>query len=357
MAKKQLQSADGSLVVPYENVQNVCMCVVIYPLLQYLLLNDLETCKHHTAYILDESISAKIRGKLPTYTFPGFPQTPFYKFWRKIVRTYQALTRDIRHPYLKTATIYAQDHDIVSILIGKHDYYLLSDGPSIITRYFAEGNGLRQRAVAKAHSLQGFIEQRIYGKPFVWRFGENEQCKRIYLAEKNVAPILENKEVIVNSFQELWQQASEEKQHFILDVFDVSIEDCDLLQSRPIVFFTQPLVNDRLLENAEYVEVLQKIFDHYPHSDLIIKTHPRDNFNYSKYFPDIAVFDKPVNLQLLSILNVSLKKAVTIFSTAVFDLPENVEIDWIGVDIHPKLLAFVGTDKIDLPRPFNKVNL
>ena len=357
MAKKQLQSADGSLMVPYENVQNVCICVVIYPLLQYLLLNDLETCKHHTAYILDESISEKIRGKLPAYTFPGFPQTPFYKFWRKIVRTFQALTRDIRHPYLKKATIYAQDHDIVSILIGKHDYYLLSDGPFIITRYFAEGNGLRQRAVAKAHSLQGFIEQAIYGKPFVWRFGENEQCKRIYLTEKNEAPILRNKEVIVNSFQELWQQATAEKQQFILDVFDVTPEDCARLQSKPIVFFSQPMVGDQLLNDVEYVEVLQKIFDHYPHSELIIKTHPRDKFNYSKYFPDIAVFDKPVNLQLLSILSLSLKKAVTIFSTAVMDLPENVEIDWIGVDIHPKLLAFAGTDKVDLPRPFNKVNL
>ncbi|MBO2524451.1 MAG: hypothetical protein CW341_01935 [Bacteroidetes bacterium] len=353
MAKKQLQSVDGSLVVPYENVQNVCICVVIYPLLQYLLLNDLEICKHHTAYILDESISEKIRNKLPAYTFKAYSN----KVWRKLVRAFQALTRDIRHPYLKKATIYAQDHDIVSILIGKHDYYLLSDGPFIITRYFAEGNGLRQRAVAKAHSLQGFIEQAIYGKPFVWRFGENEQCKRIYLAEKNDAPILRNKEVIVNSFQELWQQATAEKQQFILDVFDVTPEDCARLQSKPIVFFSQPMVGDQLLNDVEYVEVLQKIFDHYPHSELIIKTHPRDKFNYSKYFPDIDVFNKPVNLQLLSILSLSLKKAVTIFSTAVMDLPENVEIDWIGVDIHPKLLAFAGTDKVDLPRPFNKVNL
>lgn len=353
MSKNQLQSADGKLVVPYEDVQNVCMCVVMYPLLQYLLLNDLDVCKKHTAYILDSSISEKIRNKLPAYTFKAYSN----KVLRKLVRAFQALTRDIRHPYLKTATIYAQDHDIVSILIGKHDYYLLSDGPSIITRYYAEGNGLRQRAVAKAHSLQGFIEQTIYGKPFVWRFGENEQCKRVYLAEKNIAPILENKEVIVNSFQELWQQATAEKQQFILDVFDVSSEDCERLQSKPIVFFTQPVVDDRLLNDAEYVEVLQKIFNHYPHSELIIKTHPRDKFNYSKYFPDIAVFDKPVNLQLLSILSLSLKKAVTIFSTAVFDLPENVEIDWIGADVHPKLLAFVGTDKVDLPRPYNKINL
>ena len=353
MASKQLQSADGQLVVPYEDVQNVCMCVVMYPLLQYLLLNDLDVCKKHTAYILDSSISEKIRNKLPTYTFKAYSN----KVWRKLVRAFQALTRNIQHPYLKTATIYAQDHDIVSILIGKHDYYLLSDGPFILTRYFSENNGLRQRAVAKAHSLQGILEKIIYGTPFVWRFGENKQCKRIYMTDKNEAPFLNEKEVIVNSLQELWQKAPDEKKSFILNIFDVRQEDCVQLQSKPVIFLTQPLIDDQILTTTEYLEVLQKIFSHYDYSEILIKTHPRDSFDYKQYFPDIAVFNKPVNLQLLSLLNVSLKKAVTIFSTAVMDLPENVEIDWIGVDIHPKLLAFVGTDKVDLPRPFNKVNL
>jgi|GEM_PF-806753 len=355
MAKKQLQSADGSLVVPYENVQNVCICVVIYPLLQYLLLNDLEICKHHTAYILDESISAKIRGKLPAYTFPGFPQTPFYKFWRKIVRAFQALTRDIRHPYLKKATIYAQDHDIVSILIGKHDYYLLQDAPNIYTALATDGCVQTMLKIKKQQSLRGKIETAIYGVPFVYHHGNNDQCKKMFLTEENDCPILKEKDYEIRGLKELWGRASEEKKQFILDVFDISKEDLQQMQSRPIVFFSQPMAD--LLSEQEYVEFIKKIFSHYDHSLLLIKTHPRDHFNYRNFFPDILVFDKPVNVELLFLFNFSFQKAVTISSAAVFSLPETIELDWYGPNIHPKIYAVSGSGETKLPRSYNQMSL
>lgn len=355
MSRKQLQSADGSLVVPYENVQNVCICVVIYPLLQYLLLNDLETCKHHTAYILDESISAKIRGKLPAYTFPGFPQTPFYKFWRKIIRTFQALTRDIRHPYLKTATIYAQDHDIVSILIGKHDYYLLQDAPNIYTALATDGCVQTMLKIKKQQSLRGKIETAIYGVPFVYHHGNNDQCRKILLTEENDSPVLKGKDCEVHGLKELWNSSSEEKKRLILDVFDISKSDLQQIQSRPIVFFSQPMAD--LLTEQEYVDLLKKIFSHYDHSLLLIKTHPRDYFNYRKFFPDIEVFDKPVNVELLSLFNFSFQKAVTISSAAVFSLPENIELDWFGPNIHPKIYAVSGSNETKLPRAYNQMYL
>ena len=355
MAKKQLQSEDGQLVVPYDEVQNVCICVVIYPLLQYLLLNDLETCKHHTAYILDESISAKIRGKLPAYTFPGFPPTPFYKIWRKIVRAFQALTRDIRHPYLKTATIYAQDHDIVSILIGKHDYYLLQDAPNIYSALSTEGCIQTQLKEKKQHSLRGKIETFIYGVPFVYHHGANKQCKRIFLTEKNDCFLLEGKDCVVNGLKEMWADSSEEKKQFILGVFDISEADLQQIQSRPIVFFSQPVAD--LLTEQEYVDLLERIFSHYDYSQLLIKTHPRDHFNYVKYFPDIVVFDKPVNVELLSLFNFSFTKAVTISSAAVFSLPESIELDWYGPNIHPKIYAVAGSSETRIPRTYNQMSL
>lgn len=355
MASKQLQSADRQLVVPYENVQNVCICVVMYPLLQYLLLNDLEVCKSHTAYILDETISEKIRNKLPCYTFKEYPQTAFYKVWRKIVRTFQALTRDIRHPYLKTATIYAQDHDIVSILIGKHDYYLLQDAPNIYTALATDGCVQTMLKLKKQRSLRGKIEEAVYGTPFVYHHGNNDQCKKIFLTEENEAPILKEKNYVVNSLKDLWVDANEEKRKFILDLFDVSSNDLQLLQSRPIVFFSQPMAD--LLSEQEYVELLEKIFRHYDRSQLLIKTHPRDHFDYGNHFPDIALFDKPVNVELLSVLNLSFKKAVTIYSAAVFSLPESIELDWFGANIHPKIYAVSGSAETKLPRSYNQMTL
>ena len=107
----------------------------------------------------------------------------------------------------------------------------------------------------------------------------------------------------------------------------------------------------------EYADLLERIFSHYDYSQLLIKTHPRDHFNYVKYFPDIAVFDKPVNVELLSLFNFSFRKAVTISSAAVFSLPETIELDWFGPNIHPKIYAVSGSNETKLPRSYNQMYL
>lgn len=355
--KNRLQADDGSLTVGYEDVQQVCICVVIYPLLQYLLLNDLEMCKHHTAYILDETIHPGIRKKLPSYTFREYPATPFYKVWRKVARSFQALTRDWNHPYLKRALIYAQDHDIPAILIGKHSYYLLQDAPNIYTMLSADACSVRLASERKASSLRGKIESMIYGAPFISHHGQNPQCKKIFLTEENTAPVLTEKECQLNPLKDLWSASSQEKKDFILHIFGVDSSDMDILKSYPVVFFTQPWLAGQLLSEEECFELHQKIFQHYDHSQLLIKTHPRDHFDYAKYFPDIAIYRKPVNVELLSLLNVSLKRAVTICSAAVYSFPESVEVDWFGPEVHPKIKAVAGADRFDLPRAYNQMAL
>ena len=89
---------------------------------------------------------------------------------------------------------------------------------------------------------------------------------------------------------------------------------------------------------------------------MIIKTHPRDTFNYQKYFPQIAVFNKPVNIQLLSLFDISIEKAITIYSSSVYELPENVKLDWFGPDIHPNIKKYTGDNCIP-PRPYNQMSL
>lgn len=201
--QKKIQSQDGKITVAYNDVQNVCMAVVTYSLLQYLLLEDLDVVKNHTIYVLDDAIPASIRSKLPTYTYYSSTKLPFKKFSRKIVRAVRAITRDLRLPYLKTATIYAQDHDLVSSMIGKHDYYLLSDCPDMLTGYYSDDCVKRQRANAKANSLRGKIEELIYGTPFIHSYGDNAQCKRAYMTEENFGTFVQEKEVIVHTFHKL----------------------------------------------------------------------------------------------------------------------------------------------------------
>lgn len=129
---------------------------------------------------------------------------------------------------------------------------------------------------------------------------------------------------------------------------------CNYCNHVPL-FFSQPMAD--LLSDQEYVELLEKIFSHYDRTQLLIKTHPRDHFDYRKYFPQVALFDKPVNVELLSVLNFSFKKAVTISSAAVFSLPESIELDWFGTGIHPKIYAVSGSNETKLPRSYNQMSL
>ena len=141
-----------------------------------------------------------------------------------------------------------------------------------------------------------------------------------------------------------------------MNIFGITRDDITLLEEKPIIFFSQPLIVDEIFVDEEYVELLKHIFSHYETSKIIIKVHPRDTFDYKKYFPELEVFSKPVNIQLLSLLNLAFEKAITIFSSAVFDLPDNIEVDWFGPDIHPNIKKYMG-ENCTPPRPYNQMYL
>ena len=357
ISRKSIKSRDGKIEVKYDEVENVCICVVIYALLLYLLLHKLETIKKHTIYIFDESVAQNIRSKLPSvFIRTGYPHTLKYKIYRKFIRLYTALTRNIKHPYIKNANIYAQDGTFPAMLIGKNKYALLTDGPLFFTTNANEGSAYLEKFVKKSKSFVGKLEKLIYGTPFVANFGNNTQCSKIYLTEENESPLLKGKNVEIVSLKKLWNESEYDKKQFILNLFNISPKDIDLLNSYSIYFFSNPIVVDNILSKNEYFEILNKIFSKYDQSKMIIKTHPRDTFNYQKYFPQIAVFNKPVNIQLLSLFDISIEKAITIYSSSVYELPENVKLDWFGPDIHPNIKKYTGDNCIP-PRPYNQMSL
>lgn len=356
MKKKSIKSQDGNIEVKYDEVTHVCIVGVIYALLQYLLLQELDTIRNHTVYVFSEGVPSSIRVKLPSiFIRREYPKSFKYKILRKYIRLRTALFRDFHRPYLKHATFFAEDGIFPATLIGKRPYELLLDAPNYFST--SESNGVCWvNRSKKMNSLRGKIERFIYGAPVVDLFGTNPQCTRINLTEDSDSSLLIGKNVSVNSLKELWEKSSEEKRSFIIQLFDIGNDDILLFNDFSVIFFSQPLVYDRVLDENEYIELLQKVFSHYDLKKVLVKIHPRDTFDYKKYFPEVTVFSKPVNMQLLSLLNLPIKKAVTLFSTAVYDLPLNIEVDWFGGDIHPKIQKFLGGNCIP-PRPYNQMSL
>lgn len=140
----------------------------------------------------------------------------------------------------------------------------------------------------------------------------------------------------------MWDESTDEKRAFIKYVFDVGDEDIAMLGGKRYMFLTQPMLKDRILNEQEYVDVLKKIFANYDTSQMLLKLHPRDNFDYAKYFPNIQVYSKIVNMQLLVLIGTSIERAITICSSSINAFPETVEVDWWGADIHPKVKKYFG---------------
>lgn len=359
MPQKTLKSPNNEFIINYADVKQVCICCIPYALLQYLLVNDLQISKYHTAYFFDELMPQAIKHKLPHIFFQNmYPNTLFYKIYRKFIRLYKLLTRYKQYPFLKTATIFAQDCKFYSILIGSREYRFLADAPHFLSTINCETSPSKQFFNKKNHSVIGRIEQALYGTTYLYRYGNNPQCTHLYLTEPTDSPVIQNKIVHIDSFQSLWDKASEEKKKFILYVFDITEEDIQLISQRPIIFFSQPLDTDYNINKDEYLKFLNKILSKYNHSQLLIKLHPRDTFDYQHYFPDIKTFSKPVNVELLTVLGLSFKKAITIFSAAVFNLSENIEVDWFGMSVLKNMIDETKiNNSLHPPRSYNQVYL
>ncbi|MBR5719509.1 MAG: hypothetical protein IKX38_00695 [Bacteroidales bacterium] len=335
-------------------ITHVSINLSMYALMQYLFLFDEDTIENHTHFFFGPGLNKEVCKNFKNAAF--FPNTSKLSPLRRLtLKLGLRITKNWKYPFLKTAKIYAQDQEYPSILIGRRDYSLLSDGPNCITIHMNEGSTIMALQRATNNTLKGKVVSLIYGDILLNYYGNNKYCKEFFMTEVNSSPILEGKIVHVNPLQELWNNSSTDKQRYILSRYNLYDEDMDILRSKPIAYMSQPDVDNRLLSTEEQYNLVAAILKNYDSSQIIIKTHPRDTFDYRKYFPGITVFDKPVNMELLALAGIKFSKFITICSTSVFGIPYDTDIDWYGAEINPKLLAHYG--EFNPNRPYTKMHL
>lgn len=356
MKEKYLTSTDGLYRVNYNEVKSVCISGSLYALMQYLLLFDEDVTTRHTCYFLGYGVSRDVSAQLPAIHI-GMQQTGTIwtpgRWWDKI---WLRLSKNWRYPFLKTARIYALDLGFASPLIGRRNYSLLSDGPLCMSQNMQPTSAGYQHQVRKHRTLTGRMEGLLYGPVAISTWGNNPQCKEFFMTEENVSPVFGNRPVHIRSLDDLWHSATDRQRALVRRVYAVGNDDVNLLNSKSVVFLTQPMIKDRILDESEYLDLLRRIFSHYDMSHMLLKLHPRDNFDYRRYFPEVAIYDKPVNMQLLVLLGTNVTRAVTICSSSVNSFPESVEVDWYGPDVHPKVrIFFCGT--VVPNRTYNQMTL
>lgn len=337
------------------NITHVCICGSAYALLHYLLLEEENVIKNHTYYIVGSGIKLEIASRLPQYT--QFDTTPCRTLWQKIKRVFVKLNLRCaknRFPFMQTAKIYAQDYLYPIVAIGKRPYTMLQESPLHLTVNYGKNSQDLKRVKEHLQSLSGKIERWLYGEVLLNLPASTAQCQKIFLTEPNDSPLLAGKEYEILSLASLWERSSETKKDFVRGIFHVSKEEVQI--SRCNVFLTQPLVDDGILTTSEYKALLDKLFSHYKSSDLCIKVHPRDTYDYSTNFPNLRLMNKPINLELLFLLGWKCSSVISICSTAVNAVPEEIDVEWYGAEVHPKLSDYFGNTMLPC-RKYRKIEL
>ena len=349
-------SADRSVSAISSEITHVCVAPSMFSFLLYQLIVDEDVAKNHTYYFVD-AVPEHAKDMLMTTAFKHFVKgsvwqsicNRLYKLWISWFKTWN-------YPFLKNAEIYAFDSPGVNLYIGNRPYNYIEDAPGSLRYLLQENSEMYLRMIRRSNSVLGKLQRWIYGDVYINYFTTNKWCKAVYLTDVCHSPLLKGKDVYVKSLNELWAEASEVKKNYIMQLFDLSADDLRVLNSKPMVFFSQPLREDFGVTDQEYADIMQRVLSRYNVQDVLIKTHPRDKFPYNKYFPDVQVFDKPINSQLYQMVGWHPQRIGTFFSTAIDAFPESIECDYFGVDVHPHVKAFWG-EHYQPSRKANKVDI
>jgi hypothetical protein len=238
--------------------------------------------------------------------------------------------------FLKKADFFGQDHlPVFNYIIGNNIYTLFEDAPYCFK--FALPRLRKPSRNILSRLLSGKHKQRL--------FGNNDKCNEIIITENEIQPYMKDKKINTVFLSSLWENSSMLKRQLIMDIFDVTPQDIELIKSKENILLTQCFVEDNIITPEERCRIYRKIVDNYDRSTLLIKKHPREIFDYKTLFPDILVFEKTTPMHLLTLLGIRFKKAITVFSSSVASFDYDIEIDWYGTEISKVLVDGFGVIK------------
>lgn len=226
--------------------------------------------------------------------------------------------------FIQNLKIYGIDHEEYSFFKNK-GYFILEDG---LVNYlsFRKNNYQFIKNILKLNF------------PFYKPYGYSKKVRKIYLTGITKIPLQLKEKVEIIDIKKIWFEKTPKERSEILRIFEVPKK----LREKKYILFTQPLSEDKLLTEEEKINLYKKIIEKYDLELLVIKPHPREQTDYLKIFSQITIMNMEIPAILLKLLNFKFKRAITIFSTAVFNLERDIEIDFYGTRVHPKLLEKWG---------------
>ncbi len=320
--------------------KNICITDSLYSLLIFMLINKNKISE--TFFVFGNSININ-RDIFKNNSVILEKENASSKFdsMKKRIKMYHYIKNLVKKNNLQGLVVYGGDHLTgAGYFIKNHEFHVIEDG---IINYYS------MPEVDKQIDRESFFLKTFkYATYLYYPYGFSKNITKIYLTKEaeNIPKRLKNK-IETISLKNLWDNLSENKKEEILYVFGLDKKLLKELSQKENILLTQPFSEDNVVTEDEKIGIYKNIMKNYDESCTVIKTHPREKTDYSAVFPKAVILDKPFPFELFSLMDSNFKKAVTVFSTSVMNLGENVQIDFYGSKINEKLLKKFGNVELN----------
>lgn len=293
----------------------------LYTLLQYYLLAPYRF--EDTLFFFHEKLDRSIIQKIPNSKI--IKETSYTRILSLFIIYWFALYNRSIPVYLGAQLYYTN----LFLRLFKHINYL-EDGLASYERVMVE----ERKVIIKVKSIW---RRWLFGNIYPW-FGLADNVERIYLTGILPIPDIIADKVEVIDLQSLWQGKSYDQQKEILNIFLPKDIDFKMISSCDTILLTQPFDGGSEFSESDKIEVYRCLLSGYDVSKVVIKTHPLEKTDYSLYFPSAKIIDTPCPMELLTLLGISFKRAITVNSTSIYSISDSVEKIIAGYNVTSALM-------------------
>lgn len=310
----------------------------LWSLLIYLVANDLDCIKRTWYFFTDKGIHQSVRANFRHHVINISWDDKVNWSVVQLCYIFIPFINIIRWPYLLYSEIWGIDQGFgIQSIIGRRSYTLIEDGAAdyCVSR-------------VPVYNKLDWIRKLLWGDIYCHDFGRNSKCKKIILTQPFHDEHLKNKVESID-LSRLWHQSSKEKQTYILNCFNLTHREVELMASKKVIVLTQPFSKDCDISDEEQVEMYRNMIVPYGESNVIIKPHPRETLPYRHFMPNVLVMDKAIPFQLFTLLGIQFDTVVTVSSTAAMSIKnEHTLIDFKGTIIDKRISDVYGIITKDL---------
>lgn len=312
-----------------ENMKRVCIVNNLYALFQYLLIST-EKEIEETFFFFERGVPDIVAKKFQNAVQLHSPRNRVLKL---LFQFKLHLFSSLKYPFLKKSTFWGQDNiSITSPLLKKKTMNIMEDG---VLNYTYKPFLPYPKWT---NMFRAFISGKLATQ---YPLGYSNFVHRIYLTGLFPIPEAIKSKVKIINLQSLWNNISQMKREWIINIFGVDFCFLDSIKKIDTILFTQPLSEDSIISEEEKIEIYRDILENIE-GDVLIKVHPREKTNYKIIFPNVEVLDSPIPFELLSLVGVRFSHVYTIFSTAALTIPYQTDLHFLGTRMYPDILRKVG---------------